>query len=76
MYLDFGAANNCRRRLMSEMRSELGEDSSPKIVELMRGKLGPTPMTVALVGINIAVFGAMLMHGAGLWHSPNGVQLA
>ena len=42
----------------------------------MRGDLALTPVTVALVGINLAVFGAMLLHGAGLWHSPNSVQLA
>lgn len=61
---------------MSEARPELGKDASPEIAELMRGGLALTPVTVALVGINLAVFGAMLLHGAGLWHSPNGVQLA
>ena len=61
---------------MSETRPEPGEDSSPKIAEMMRGDLALTPVTVALVGINVAVFGAMLVYGAGLWHSPNGVQLA
>ena len=33
-------------------------------------------MTLLLIGINLAVFVAMLFHGAGLWHSPNTVQLA
>jgi rhomboid protease GluP len=61
---------------MSETRPESGEDSSPKVAELMHGDLALTPVTVALVGINVAVFGAMLMYGAGLWHSPNNVQLA
>ena len=42
----------------------------------MHGDLALTPVTVALVGINIAVFGAMLMHGAGLWHSPSDVAVA
>ena len=42
----------------------------------MHGDLALTPVTVALVGINVAVFAAMLMHGAGLWHSSSGVALA
>ncbi len=48
----------------------------PSISELMRGRLALTPVTVALVTINILVFAAMLGYGAGLWHSPNHVQLA
>ena len=43
---------------------------------LMHGDLARTPATMALVAINLAVFVAMLMHGAGHWHSPNDVQLA
>lgn len=42
----------------------------------MRGDFSDTPVTVALVVINVAVFGAMLVHGAGLWHSSTDVQLA
>lgn len=61
---------------MSKTRPEPGEDSAPKIAEMMRGELALTPATVALIGINLAVFAAMLVYGAGLWHSPNGVQLA
>lgn len=34
------------------------------------------PVTAVLVGANLLVFVAMLGHGAGLWHSPNHVQLA
>jgi rhomboid protease GluP len=34
------------------------------------------PATAALIGANLVVFAAMLWHGAGLWHSDNGVQLA
>ena len=60
---------------MIKTRPEPGENSAPNIAEMMRGDLALTPVTVALVGINVAVFGAMLMHGAGLWHSPNAVQL-
>lgn len=33
-------------------------------------------VTYALVALNFLVFMAMLLSGAGLWHSPNGVQLA
>jgi rhomboid protease GluP len=42
----------------------------------MRGRLSLTPVTLALVGTNLAVFAAMLRYGAGLWHSHDGVQLA
>ena len=34
------------------------------------------PVTAALLAGNLAVFVAMLSQGAGLWHSPNDVQLA
>jgi rhomboid protease GluP len=60
----------------SEARPEASEGSSLRLVDLMHGGIADTPVTVALVGINLVVFGAMLMNGAGLWHSPNGVQLA
>jgi rhomboid protease GluP len=43
---------------------------------MMHGDLARTPATIALVAINLAAFAAMLMHGAGLWHSPNDIQLA
>ncbi len=33
-------------------------------------------ITKLLIGINCMVFIAMLINGAGFWHSPNGVQLA
>jgi rhomboid protease GluP len=42
----------------------------------MRGGLALTPVTLALVTTNLVVFAAMLWHGAGLWHSKNGMQLA
>jgi rhomboid protease GluP len=34
------------------------------------------PVTKLLVGVNLLVFAAMLVGGAGLWHSSNSVQLA
>lgn len=43
---------------------------------LMRGRWSLTPATAALLAGNLTVFVAMLAHGAGLWHSPNDVQLA
>jgi len=42
----------------------------------MHGGLALTPVTGALVATNVFVFAAMLANGAGLWHSPNDVQLA
>ena len=61
---------------MKESRSAAGTDTLPGIVELMRGGLVLTPVTVALVCANLFVFAAMLAYGAGLWHAPNHVQLA
>ncbi|PZU51988.1 MAG: rhomboid family intramembrane serine protease [Thauera sp.] len=34
------------------------------------------PVTTALIVANLAVFAAMLLSGAGLWHSANGIQLS
>ncbi|MDX1916089.1 MAG: rhomboid family intramembrane serine protease [Methylophilus sp.] len=33
------------------------------------------PITYLLISINVLVFVAMLLGGAGFWHSPNGIQL-
>jgi rhomboid protease GluP len=46
------------------------------VLGLMQGRWTLTPVTVALLAGNLAVFVAMLSQGAGLWHSPNDVQLA
>lgn len=35
-----------------------------------------TPVTFLLIAINVVIFIAMLLSGAGFWHSPNGVQLS
>ena len=48
----------------------------PSLTALMRSGPRLTPVTTALVAANCAVFLLMLPFGAGLWHSPNGVQLA
>ncbi len=42
----------------------------------MRGRLAFTPVTLVLVLANLIIFAAMVANGAGLWHTPNGVQLA
>ena len=44
--------------------------------EQLRIRVPRIPVTLALIGINLLVFLVMLMMGAGLWHSPNGIQLA
>lgn len=51
-------------------------DEPLNITELMRGGLARAPVTGALIAANLVVFAAMLTRGAGLWHSPNDVQLA
>ena len=61
---------------MNETRLRFNHDSSPSVTGLMRGGPALTPVTVALVATNVLVFAAMLANGAGLWHSPNDVQLA
>jgi rhomboid protease GluP len=50
--------------------------SSQRVADLMRGGLPCAPATAALICINATVFAVMLAHGAGLWHSPNNIQLA
>ena len=61
---------------MSEIRPSADTQSPSRITDLMRGRLDLTPATVTLVAANVLVFAAMLANGAGLWHSPNHVQLA
>ena len=61
---------------MSEIRPSAETQPLSRITDLMRGRLALTPATVALVAANVLVFAAMLANGAGLWHSPNHVQLA
>ena len=48
----------------------------PALTDLMRSKPREVPVTSALLAINLVVFAVMLVFGAGLWHSANGVQLA
>ena len=51
-------------------------NASLTVSDLMRGGRQRTPVTAALLVGNLAVFVAMLGHGAALWHTPNDVQLA
>ncbi|SCX53561.1 rhomboid family intramembrane serine protease [Nitrosospira sp. Nsp1] len=44
--------------------------------DLLRQRLPGIPVTKLLVAVNLLVFAAMLVGGAGLWHSSNSVQLA
>ena len=46
------------------------------VTDMMRGGILRAPVTAALIGINLAVFVAMLANGAGFWHSTNTIQLA
>ena len=61
---------------MTESSNNPERDSTAHVTELMRGPLALTPVTAGLILTNLLVFAAMLANGAGLWHSPNTVQLA
>lgn len=56
----------------------MNSDSSPvalSLQERLRQAHPRLPATWTLVAINLGVFAAMLFHGAGLWHTPNAVQM-
>jgi rhomboid protease GluP len=44
--------------------------------DLLYQRLPGIPITKLLIAVNLLVFAAMLVGGAGLWHSSNSVQLA
>ncbi|MCK6404571.1 MAG: rhomboid family intramembrane serine protease [Rhodocyclaceae bacterium] len=46
------------------------------LIDRLQERIPGIPATRALIAANLLVFVAMLFSGAGLWHSPNGVQLA
>ena len=48
----------------------------PSLHDLLRQRVPRVRVSQFLIGVNLAVFVAMLTSGAGLWHSSNGVQLA
>ncbi len=61
---------------MIKTRGRIDHTSSRSVTELMHGRLALTPVTVVLVVVNLLVFASMVVNGAGLWHTPNDVQLA
>jgi rhomboid protease GluP len=46
------------------------------LLDYLRRRQARIPATRAILGLNLLVFVAMLAFGAGLWHSPNNIQLA
>jgi rhomboid protease GluP len=50
--------------------------SIPTMHDRLREQVPHIPATKLLIAANLLVFVAMVLSGAGLWHSPNGVQLA
>jgi len=48
----------------------------PSLYEQLSLRMPQLRITPLLIAANVLVFGAMLLSGAGLWHSQNGVQLA
>lgn len=50
--------------------------SPPPLIDVLARRVPRVPVTRWLVLANLAVFAALLANGAGLWHAPNGVQLA
>lgn len=48
----------------------------PSLNEQLLQRVRTIPVTYTLMAANIVVFIAMLLSGAGLWHSSNGLQLA
>ena len=53
-----------------------GTDRRPGLGDLMHDSPWRAPITLGLMAGNILIFATMLWHGAGWWHSSNGVQLA
>lgn len=61
---------------MTEFAPTLAAQPPIRLTELMRCGHRQAPVTGALLVVNGVVFALMLLAGAGLWHTPNGVQLA
>lgn len=54
----------------------MSPSSTAPLDQALKQRHPGVPVTRMLLLVNLAVFAAMLVAGAGLWHSPNGVQLA
>lgn len=52
-----------------------GKEIPPPFIDQLRRRATHVPVSVALVAANLAVFAAMLVAGAGVWHAPSTVQL-
>lgn len=50
--------------------------SPPLLFDQLQQRVAHVPVTLLLIMANLVVFGLMLSHGAGFWHSGNTVQLA
>jgi rhomboid protease GluP len=50
--------------------------SQGPLIDRLRSEVPRVPATLAIIVVNLLVFAATLMAGAGLWHSSNGIQLA
>jgi len=46
------------------------------LITLLQQRVPKVQFTLLLIAANVAVFVAMLLGGAGFWHSPNSIQLA
>jgi rhomboid protease GluP len=58
------------------MSAELGLPFMLSLHDLLYQRTPRIPFTAFLVAANLFVFAAMLINGAGLWHSSNSIQLA
>ncbi len=57
------------------MNKELKGEVLLSIYDRLAQRSQSTPVTYILIALNVLIFVAMLVGGAGFWHSPNDVQL-
>jgi rhomboid protease GluP len=57
------------------MLTNYAAETCESLIDRLRRQTPSIPVTVALVAVNLLAFVAMLASGAGLWHSPNNLQL-
>jgi rhomboid protease GluP len=61
---------------IKQKSSHQGPLNAAFLEDRLRARVPRLPVTYGLIAANLLVFAAMLLGGAGFWHSPNGVQLA